>query len=144
MSLIKRSDWPFIGGSSLSDLFDDDRFFGSPWLRGQNIPAVNVKENDKNFEIELAAPGFRKEDFHVSLEQGVLTITGEKKDEKENKEDKYTRREFTCASFSRSFTLPKNVSEEDLKASFEDGVLKLSINKKELPETKSRKQIQIQ
>jgi HSP20 family protein len=143
MSLIKRSDWPTTKGSFLSDFFDDERFFGSPWLRGQQAPAVNVKETDKNYEVEVAAPGFNKEDFDVTLEHGLLTISAEKKEEAEKKEDRYTRREFEYTQFSRSFSLPKNVNEEDVKASYESGVLKLLITKKEFPGTKPRKSIQI-
>jgi len=143
MSLIKRSDWPMLSGSLLSDFFDDDRLFNSPWLRGQSMPAVNVKENEKNYEVELAAPGFNKGDFNISLEQGVLTISAEKKEETEKKEDRYTRREFGYTSFSRSFTLPKNTSEEDVKASYENGVLRLSIAKKDEKESRPRKAIEI-
>jgi HSP20 family protein len=144
MALIKRSDRPLLGGSLLSDFFDDDRFFNSPWLSGQNIPAVNVKENDKNFEIELAAPGYNKNDFNVLMEDGVLTISAERKQEEEKKEDKYTRREFGYTSFTRSFHLPKNVNENDVKASFENGVLKLMINKKNTEQSNPKKSIQIQ
>jgi HSP20 family protein len=147
MSLIKRSDWPLAGGSLLSDFFDDDRFFNSPWLKGQNMPAVNVKENDKSFEVELAAPGYNKGDFNISIEQGLLTISAEREEEKEDKDQKngkYTKREFGYTSFTRSFTLPANVSEKDVKASFENGVLKLTINKTEMPDSKSKRNIQIQ
>jgi HSP20 family protein len=143
MSLMRRSDWPTVSGGLLSDFFDDDRFFGSPWLKGQSVPAVNVKENDKRFEVELAAPGFQKNDFQISLEQGLLTIAAEKKQETEKKEDHYTRREFGYTSFARSFNLPKNTSEEDVNAAYENGVLKLTIAKKELPTAKPRKPIEI-
>ena len=144
MALIKRSDRPAIGGSLLSDFFDDDRFFNSPWLTGQSTPAVNVKENDKNFEIELAAPGYNKNEFNISMEDGLLTISAERKEESEKKEDKYTRREFGYSSFSRSFHLPKNVSENDVQASFENGVLKLRINKKDSDQSNLKKSIPIQ
>jgi HSP20 family protein len=143
MSLIKRSDWPTLGGSLMSDLFDDDRFFSSPWLKGQAVPAVNVKENEGTYEIELRAPGFNKNEFNVSLQDGLLTISAEKKQESEKNEDKYTRREFNYTSFSRSFSLPQGINDEDVKGSYENGVLKLSIAKKQLPESKPKKPIQI-
>jgi len=143
MSLIRRSDWPTIGGHFLSDFFDDDRFFTSPWMKGQSVPAVNIKENEKNYEVEVAAPGYQKGDFEIALEQGLLTISAEKKQEMEKKEDNYTRREFGYTSFSRSFNLPTNTSEEDVKASYENGVLRLTISKKEIPASKPRKQIEI-
>ncbi len=143
MSLIKRPEWPSMGGS-LSDFFDDERFFNSPSLGRRSLPAINVKENENNYQIEVAAPGFEKKDFSISMEQGVLTISGEKKEEKEEKDEKYTRREFGYSSFSRSFTLPQNVNEEDVKASFENGILRLDIKKKEGSDGKWRKSIQVQ
>jgi HSP20 family protein len=143
MSLMKRSEWPTLGGSLLSNFFDDDRLHNSPWLRGESMPAVNVRENEKNFEVELAAPGFGKKDFKISLDYGVLTISGEKKHETERNEEKYTRREFGYTSFSRSFTMPENVSEDDIQASYEDGVLRLTIAKKQVQPSKPKKAIEI-
>jgi HSP20 family protein len=143
MSLVKRSDWPTLGGSLLSDFFDDERFLSSPWLRGQHIPAVNIKETDKTYEVELAAPGFTKQDLNVSVESNTLTISAEKKDEQESTHDNYTRREFGYSSFSRSFNLPTNTSDQDVKARYEDGILKVSINKKNHKGATSRKAIEI-
>jgi HSP20 family protein len=143
MALIRRSDWPGLAGSLLSDFFDDDRFSNSPWLRGQSVPAVNVKENDKSYEVELAAPGFNKKDFQVSIDNGLLTISAEKQHEKEKKEDNYTRREFGYTSFSRSFNLPENINEEDIQAGYSDGILRLTIAKKGLAAAKARKPIEI-
>jgi HSP20 family protein len=141
MSLIRNSNWPTLGGSLLSDFFDDDRYT-SPWLRG-NMPAVNVKETDKSFEVEVAAPGFNKKDFNISVDDGLLTVSATTKQEKEMKEDTYTRREFGYTSFSRSFNLPVNTNEEDIQAKYEDGVLKLSIAKKAQAQSKSKKAIEI-
>lgn len=81
MSLIKRSEWPIQGnGSWLSDLFDNEKFFDSDWLKKQPLPAVNVKESDSGYEIEVAAPGRSKKDFVISAENGVLTISSEHTD----------------------------------------------------------------
>jgi len=144
MSIIKRSEWPsLMNGSWLSDFFDNDRFFDSDWVKKQSIPAVNVKESDKGFEIEVAAPGLTKKDFNITVENRVLTISSEKEEEKEMNEKEYTRREFSYTSFSRSFTLPENVSEENVNAAYEDGVLKLQINKKALPKEKVKKAIEV-
>ncbi|HWA35239.1 MAG TPA: Hsp20/alpha crystallin family protein [Cyclobacteriaceae bacterium] len=144
MSLIKRnSDWPLLNGSLLSNFFDNNRFFDSSWLKEHNVPAVNVKETDKSFEVELAAPGLTKKDFNISVDDHLLTISSEKKSEKEEKEKGYTRKEFNYSSFSRSFALPENVNENDVKAKYEDGVLKLSLTKKGLPETKAKKMIEV-
>jgi HSP20 family protein len=130
MALVRRSGYPSVFGNSfLSDLFDDDRF-NSPWLSGRSVPAVNVRETDKNFEIEVAAPGYEKNDFKVEMDNGLLTISVEKQEEKEEKENNYTRREFGYSSFSRSFNLPQNINEEDINAKYEGGILKLTIAKK--------------
>ena len=141
--LTRRSDWPLLSGPLLTDFFDDDRVFNSSWLRGQRTPAVNVKENEKDYQVEVAAPGFNKKDFNVAIENGCLTISAEKKEEKEQKEDNYTRREFGYASFSRSFNLPENIREDDINAQYEDGILKLSLAKKELSQVKPKKAIDI-
>ena len=144
MTLIKRSDWPLLmNGNLLSDFFDNDRFFDSDWFKKQSVPAVNVKETEKNFEIELAAPGLSKKDFKITVDNGVLTISSEKKEEKEQKEKDYTRKEFSYSSFSRSFTLPENVNEDDMKANYEDGLLKLSIAKKVIAQAKAKKAIEV-
>lgn len=145
MSLIKRSDWPsLVSGNWLSDFFDNDRFFDSASLKMQSVPPVNVKETEKGFEIELAAPGLSRKDFNVSVDNRVLTISSEKKEEKETKEEDFTRQEFSYSSFSRSFALPENVREDEVKAKYEDGVLKLSLAKKALPAEKAKKAIEVQ
>jgi HSP20 family protein len=143
MSLVKRSDWPTLGGSLLSDFFDDERFLSSPWLRGQNIPAVNIRETDKTYEVELAAPGFNKQDLKVSIDDNVLTVSAEQRRENNTNENNYTRREFGYTSFSRSFNLPNTTKEEDVKAKYEDGILKLSIGKKNHEGNTSKRAITI-
>jgi len=144
MSLIKKSDWPsLVNGSWLSNFIDNDRFFDSDWLKKHSVPAVNVKESEKGFEIEVAAPGLTKKDFNISVDDRVLTISSEKKEEKEEKEKDYTRKEFNYSSFNRSFALPENVNEEDIKAQYEDGVLKLSLSKKAIAQAKAKKAIEV-
>jgi HSP20 family protein len=144
MSLIKRSEWPLLGsGSWLSNFIDNDRFFDSDWLKKMNMPAVNVHETDKSYELELAAPGLSKKDFKITAEEGILTVSSEKKEEKEQKEKDYTRKEFEYSSFSRSFTLPQNINEEDIKATYEDGILKLTIAKHLASQPKPKKAIEV-
>ena len=144
MSLIKRSDWPsLVTGSWLSDFFDTDRYFDSDMMRRQSVPAVNVNETDNGFEIELAAPGFEKKDFSITVDNGVLTIASERKEKKEKSEKNYTRREFGHQSFSRSFSLPENVSQDDVKANYQDGILKLHLTKKEITTSKAKKAIEV-
>jgi len=144
MSLIKRSDWPsLVNGTWLSDFFDNDRYFDSDWMKKQSMPAVNVRESDKDFEIEVAAPGLTKKDFKVTVDNGVLTLSSEKEEEKEQKEKNYTRREFSYSAFTRSFTLPENVNEEDVKANYQDGILKLNVAKKSITVSKAKKAIEV-
>ena len=81
--------------------------------------------------IAVAAPGFKKEDFNLAVENGILTISAEQKEEKEEKDEKYTRREFISSSFSRSFSLPENIEENNIKGHYENGVLYVTVPKRE-------------
>lgn len=144
MSLIKRSEWPLLGNASWrSDFFDTERFFDSDWLKRSSLPSVNVNETDKAYEIEVAAPGRTKKDFNISAENGVLTISSEQKEEKEQKEKDYTRKEFSYSSFTRSFSLPENANEEDIKATYADGILKMEVAKKVISKPKAKKAIEV-
>ena len=109
------------------------------------LPAVNVKENEEAFEIEVAAPGMTKNDFKVSLENNLLTISSEKKDEKKYEEKgKYTRREFSYQSFQRSFTVPESLVEADkIGAKYCDGILCITLPKKEEVKPKPAREIAI-
>lgn len=115
--------------SLLSDLFNQDVFERA--TNRFSVPAVNLKETDNGYEIHLAAPGLKKEDFKISLEDKVLTISSEKSTESEEKEDKFTRKEYSYSSFSRSFTLPENIDTESVDAKYENGELRISLPKKE-------------
>lgn len=109
------------------DIFNDD-FFEDDSL----MPALNVKEHDEDFEIELAAPGFNKKDFEVTIEDDVLHVCGEKQQEEEEKEDEYSRKEFSYKSFQRSMVLPPSVDlDQDIKAAYKNGILKVKLLKKE-------------
>ena len=144
MAIIKKSDWPSLAnGSWLSDFFDNDRFFDD-WSRRPSVPAVNVRETEKGYSIDVAAPGMSKEDFDISVEKRVLTISSQKKDEKTEKEQNgYTRREFSYSSFSRSFALPEEVSDEDVKATYKDGVLRIELAKTPEKQLRRRKAIEV-
>jgi HSP20 family protein len=104
---------------------------GDLWGNVLNVPAVNIKEDEKSFKVDLAAPGMKKEDFEITLEDNMLTISSEKKEEKEQKNEKFTRKEYNFTSFSRSFTLPQDVLPDKIDARYENGVLMLVIPKKE-------------
>jgi len=98
-------------------------------LSKAKLPAVNVKDKDNEYEIEVAAPGFKKEDFNISVENRILTISADETAEKEVKEDKYTRREFMSSSFSRSFSLPENTDLSQINGHYDNGVLLVTIPK---------------
>jgi HSP20 family protein len=116
-----------------SDLIEDEMF------KKAKLPAVNVKETDKSYDIEVAVPGMKKEDFNIAVENKVLTISADLKEEKEEKDDKYTRREFVSTSFKRSFSLPENVDENNIQAHYENGILKVTVPKvqEQKPEKKT-------
>ena len=132
---------------SLPSVFNDffrpwDSFFdlnnGCSLSRNLNpvsIPAVNISETSDQYEVNLAAPGMKKEDFNIDVEGNTLTISAETKEEKEEKEERYTRKEYNYSSFSRSFTLPDWVNKEKINASYENGLLKVV-----LPKTEAAKQ----
>ena len=144
MALVKRSEWPsLLSGSLLSDFFDGDRYFDADWLRKQSVPAVNVKELDNQYEIDLAAPGLTKNDFNITVDNGILTVSAEKHDEKEEKDKNYTRREFSYSSFARSFALPENVNQENIDAHYENGILTLKASKKNQAKEVKKKAIEV-
>lgn len=146
MSLIKfnkRLPW---FNTDISDFFDSEDFLRDNfWTKSMvQQPALNIKESDKGFEIELAAPGLSKKDFDVTIDNGYLNISGKKSEEKEEKENDYTRREFNYTSFKRSLLLPENVKEEEIKANYDNGILKLTLAKREEAKTqKSKKKVEI-
>lgn len=139
-------------GQAMTNLFDD--FFSRDlWNRGlvnqsttnTTIPAVNIKEAADHFEVEMAAPGMRKEDFKLELDGNNLTISSEVKNENEVKDgERYTRREFSYQSFQRTFTLPRNVVDVDqINAKYENGVLQLLIPKREEAKQRPPRMIEI-
>jgi len=131
--------------SMFTDLMGTDRLLTNDFfMENKWIPAMNIKENEKNFEIDVAAPGFTKKDFEISIENGVLRISADNKEEIEEKEDEYTRREFYYNSFLRSFTLPENVNEEEeIDATYSGGILKLVLLKLHEDEVHRKRVIKI-
>ncbi len=128
---------PFFGREVLSDRFLDDFFAPAGLNRSEDVsdrgwsPAVDVKENDKGVSLMVDLPGLKKEDINIHLEDSVLTVTGERKFERDEEKDNYHRVERAYGSFSRSFRLPNNVDGGSASASFTDGVLTLEIPKTE-------------
>ena len=130
------------------DLFSRDLF---DWnnsnfsTTGTTLPAVNVKETPESFVVEMAAPGMKKEDFKVELNNNLLTISSEQKSEQEEKDnDRYTRKEFSYQSFQRSFQLSREaVDADNIQAKYENGVLHLTIPKREEVKQKPSRLINI-
>lgn len=108
------------------------------------IPAVNVKEDDEKFQIEVAAPGMNKDDFRLKLENNVLTISSERKEEKEEKRENYSCKEFSYQSFRRSFNLPEgHVQSENISAKYTEGILTIVLPKREEVKPQPPKEISI-
>ena len=146
MSLIKTKKNGDLFPAFMTDFFDTDRFLAPNWFRKgfeDAVPAVNIKENGNGFNIELAAPGFSKGDFKINVEENVLTISAEKKEEKKEENERYTRQEFSFNSFSRSFTLPATVNADKADARYADGILNLTIPKKESAKALPKKEIKV-
>jgi HSP20 family protein len=129
------------------DDFFRNELFSPAWTNQLNrqLPAVNISEDEDAFHVELAAPGLKREDFKINLDGHLLTIGAETKAQSETKEGNYSRREFNYSSFSRSFTLPEElVDAEKISARYENGVLNLSIPKKETAKPKGPRVIDIE
>ena len=129
------------------DFLDTDLFnWGSNFPGMQNnVPAVNIKEKTDKFLVEVAAPGMQKKDFKIELNNSTLSISSEKKEQHEEKDDDFNRREFSYQSFYRTFHLPKDVVNADkIIAKYDNGILTLEIPKLEEGKTKHSKMIQIQ
>ncbi|MBN2237790.1 MAG: Hsp20/alpha crystallin family protein [Bacteroidales bacterium] len=130
-----------------------DRFFENDMIDWSNrhfsdtnttLPSVNIVEDSESFEVEVAAPGFGKDDFRIELDNNVLSISSDKKVENETKEgSRFTKKEFSYQSFRRSFTLPVTVENEKITAKYENGILNVFIPKKEEAKPKPIKQIAI-
>lgn len=118
---------PFVN-SVFDNLFNDSFLTDRLVTR---VPAVNITETEVAYEIDLAAPGLKKSDFQINVDKNIISIRAEKQDEKEAQEKSYTKREYNYTSFSRSFTLPDIVDYNNIDASYDNGVLKITIGKKE-------------
>lgn len=145
MSLVKFRKSPLenLFAPDFLDFNTNNLFSDRLWLKKMNEPALNIKENKDEFEIELAAPGYNKKDFEVTIDDGCLNITAKKEVTKEEKDENYTRKEFSYSSFERSLQLPESVANEKIKANYENGILKFSLAKKEEAKKQKPKKIEI-
>lgn len=139
MNLVRINRYPVF--NDLMENFERN-FFGRLSEDSGDVPAVNIRDKKDKYAIEFAAPGMKKEDFKIDLDNYVLTVSAETKEKKEEENSSYTRREFVFNSFSRSFTLPRSVNIDKIKADYSDGILTISLPKKE-DETKLTRQIEI-
>jgi HSP20 family protein len=140
MTLIRWSN-RFPLADMFSNFFDSD--YNDFLNRRFTDPLANIIEHPESFDLELAAPGMKKDDFKIHLENSVLTISSEVSDEKQEENKNYTRKEFHYGSFSRSFTLPKTINTEKIAADYESGVLRVHLPKKEEAKLEIRKEIRI-
>jgi HSP20 family protein len=136
------------GNRSLSpwrNFFDMDLFENRFSSMGSSMPAVNLSESENSYNVELVAPGYKKEDFKLKVNDDILTISAESKNERSEGGDgrDYSRREYTCSSFTRSFQLPENAKDDGISAKYNDGILQINIPKTE-KESKASKQIPIE
>ncbi|MEJ5995292.1 Hsp20/alpha crystallin family protein [Pedobacter sp. Du54] len=139
-TLVKTNPFP-SWRSMMEDFWNVDSFFNKPMFNGSLLPAVNVRDLKDGYQLEVSAPGFKKDDFNVSIENGMLTISADNVEESKQEKEDYTRKEFSRSSFQRSFTLPDNIDEGKIKAKYEDGLLHISLKKsdKALKEAKKVK-----
>lgn len=129
----------------LDDIFNRDlsSVFTSNFNTGISLPKVNIKETADAFMVEMAVPGLKKSDFQIDIDNQLLSIATETKEENEQNEENYTRREFGYSSFKRTFTLPESVNDEKINAKYIDGILSILLPKKEEAKKKPARSIKI-
>jgi len=137
-TITRRGFRPFY----MSNFFDDDFL---PVLSGRSstMPSVNIREDEKNYFIELAVPGIDKNNLKIDINEDVLTVSSEVKNETEESREGYKRKEFSYASFCRSFFIPENVNKEKIEASYKDGILSVNLPKEEEEKNKITRQVKI-
>jgi HSP20 family protein len=137
-TITRKSFRPFY----MPNLFDDD-FFPVMSARNNSMPAVNIREDEKFYTLDLAVPGIDKNDLKIDINEDVLTISSESKVEKEENKEGYKRKEFSYSSFCRSFYIPENVNKEKIEANYKDGVLTVALPKQEEEKNKISRQVTI-
>jgi HSP20 family protein len=146
MTLLKKSNGnrPVLE-SMFADFFDFNEMLPFKGITAfKSVPSVNVIENGNELKLQVAAPGLNKNDFKLTIDKGILTISAEKQEEQKEENEKFTKREFNYSSFSRSFSLPDYVIEEGAQAKFEDGILKITLPfKEEVRKVENKREITI-
>lgn len=142
----KQNQSNFPAFSSLIDdwfLGDIPSLFNSNFNEGITLPKTNIKETIDSYFVEMAVPGLKKDDFDINLDDQMLSISAKTKDESEETNENYTRKEFGYSSFKRSFTLPEHIEESKIKANYNEGILSVELPKKEEAKAKPPKTIKI-
>ncbi len=124
--------------SIVNDLLGPDWFGGTNWTPKTTAPAVNVKETEADFMLELVVPGFNKEEIEIEVDKNMLRLSARHEEEKSEENERYTRREFSMSSFERTFQLPETVNEDAIEADYREGILHIRLPKREenLPKPK--------
>ena len=125
----------------VSNFFDPE--FNDFFDKRASDPSANIIDKPEGFELEIAAPGLKKDDFNINLENSILTVSSEVEDEKNEEGKNYTRKEFYYGSFSRSFTLPKSIDTDKIKADYFNGILKIDLPKRDEAQLETKKEIKI-
>ncbi|MGB5368956.1 MAG: Hsp20/alpha crystallin family protein [Flavobacteriaceae bacterium] len=141
MSIVKRNNLVFP--TLMNEFFSPDWFGGGMENLNKSLPAVNIMESEKDFNLELSVPGRKKEDFNIEVDHDLLTISYESKAEASKEEENYTRREFMHSAFKRSFTLPKTINADKIGAKYQDGILRLTLPKKAEALPKPKRMIEL-
>jgi HSP20 family protein len=113
------------------------------WNTLMNLPAVNISEQKNEYQLSVAVPGMKKDDFKLGVDGNILTISSEKEETKEEKDKTFTRKEYNYSSFSRSFTLPDDIEKEKIEAIYEEGILKVSLPRKQPAKNSQAKHIAV-
>jgi HSP20 family protein len=137
-TITRRSYRPFF----VPGIFDDD-FLPFLSAKTNSMPSVNIREDEKFYNLELAVPGMDKKDLKIDINEDVLTISSEAKNETEENREGYKRKEFSYSSFCRSFYIPENVNKEKIEANYKDGILTVGLPKQEVEKNKLSRQVSI-
>ncbi|MCK9448058.1 MAG: Hsp20/alpha crystallin family protein [Bacteroidales bacterium] len=131
MNLIRFNQHPISLLSELMEDFDKNIFYRNRSEGSGMVPAANIRETENSFILDLAVPGMKKEDFKINLDNNVLTVSTEQTEEQEETNERFTRREFYYSNFCRSFTLPKTINLDQIKADYTNGILHVDLPKRE-------------
>jgi len=141
--MLARINRPYV--PAYWDDFFNDKFFNQvkSTASGESRPSVNISEDDKGYIIEVAVPGIAKDKFNLEIENDVLTLSSEQKENKDEQKQNYLRREFNYQEFKRSFELPETIAQDQINATIDAGILTLSLPKKEEEVQKAPRQIEV-